>query len=95
MGCKIREFDIKELQEEILCKCKKTEESLAPCYEEADVCQEEDILDVDTYLIKDDKIPKEELPFDEILADKRRKYTDKEELIYLLYNDILPAFVTK
>lgn len=95
MGCKIKESDIRELQREILCKCRRTAESIAPCYEEADdVCQEEDVRDVDTSLAKDNGITKE-LPFEEILAEKRRKYTAKEEFIYLLYNDILPAFVTK
>ncbi|XP_032688229.1 uncharacterized protein LOC116852217 [Odontomachus brunneus] len=96
MGCKIKESDIKELQREILCKCRRRAECIVPCYEEADdICQEEDIRDVDTSSSKDNGITKEELPFEEILAEKRRKYTAKEDFIYLLYNDILPAFVTK
>ncbi|XP_017758943.1 PREDICTED: radial spoke head 10 homolog B-like [Eufriesea mexicana] len=35
----------------------------------------------------------EDLPFEDILADKRRTYSAKEEFIYLLYNDILMYFV--
>lgn len=35
----------------------------------------------------------EELPFEDILADKRRKYSAKEEFIFLLYNDSLQYFV--
>nr|XP_033192474.1 uncharacterized protein LOC117158062 [Bombus vancouverensis nearcticus] len=35
----------------------------------------------------------EELPFEDILADKRRKYSAKEEFIFLLYNDTLQYFV--
>ncbi|XP_014469332.1 PREDICTED: uncharacterized protein LOC106741638 [Dinoponera quadriceps] len=78
MGCEIKELDVKELQRKILCKCQKAE-FLAPCYEEEDVCQEEDIEDIKALSMKDDKIVEEELPFEEILADKRRKYTAKEE----------------
>lgn len=37
----------------------------------------------------------DELPFQDILADKRRKYNAKEEFIYLLYNDVLKYFVKK
>lgn len=96
MGCKIRESDIKKLQEEILCRCKKRANSLAACYEKIDdICdEEEDIQDVEISSTKDE-IAEDELPFEEILAEKRRKYTAKEEFIYLLYNDILPAFVNK
>lgn len=96
MGCKIKEPDIKELQKEIPCKCEIRAEFIGSCYEEiSDICQEEDIRVVDTFSVKDDKIIEEELLFEEILAEKRRKYTAKEEFIYLLYNDILPTFVTK
>ncbi|EFN83736.1 Radial spoke head 10-like protein B [Harpegnathos saltator] len=76
MGCKIRELDIKKLQKEILCKCGRVE-SLASCYKEADDACQEDPRDVDTSSMKDEIT--EELPFDEILAEKRRKYTAKEE----------------
>lgn len=35
----------------------------------------------------------EELPLEDILAEKRRKYTIEEEFIFLLYNDLLQFFL--
>lgn len=96
MGCKIKEIDIKELQGEILCKCRRNAESLVSCYEKVDdVCQEDDTRDTEASLMEDDEIIRQEPSFEEILAEKRRSYTAKEEFIYLLYNNILPAFVTE
>ncbi|KOX81041.1 Radial spoke head 10 like protein B [Melipona quadrifasciata] len=50
--------------------------------------EEEEVED-----IEEKKSEIEELAFEDILADKRRKYSAKEEFIYLLYNDILKYFV--
>lgn len=85
-----------ELQKEIQRKCRKNSESLVfrdktenDEYQKEYIQQENDVS-----IMKNDEIA-EELAFEEILAEKRRKYTAKEEFIYLLYNDILPTFVTK
>lgn len=86
------ELDMQALQEEILRKCrKKTEPSVLP--EEAKEEHEEEEEDVTA--IETEKIMDEELSFEDILAEKRRKYTAKEEFIYSLYNSILPPFVAE
>lgn len=98
MEHEIQELDMNALRKEILRKCgKRAKFSAVYDKEEDDEYQEEeDIQEVDVSSETEvDKIVKEELPFEEILAEKRRKYTAKEEFIYLLYNDMLPFFVTK
>lgn len=92
----INELDIKALREEILHKCKKKTKPLTlPDETENDEHKEEDLYEEDIASIEAEKITDEELPFEEILAEKRRKYTTKEEFIYSLYNNILPAFITE
>lgn len=96
MEYKVRELDMKALQEEILRKCrKKTEHLTLPDKTEDDEYKEEDSYEEDVVSIETDKTTDEELPFEDILAEKRRKYTTKEEFIYSLYNNILPAFVAE
>lgn len=96
MEYEIKELDMKALQEEILRKCRKKPEFLTPRdktedeeHEVEDLREEEDVLSMKT-----DKIT-EELPFEDILAEKRRKYTAREEFIYSMYNDILPVLVAE
>lgn len=96
MEHEIKKLDLKALQEEILRKCRKKPEFLGPRdessedekHEAEDLHEEEDVLSMEI-----DKIAKEELPFEDVLAEKRRKYTAREEFIYLMYNDILPVLV--
>jgi len=98
MEYKIRELDMQALQEEILRKCRKKtkKEPLALSDEMEDDEYKQDVHEKDVVLIETEKtITDEELPFEDILAEKRRKYTTKEEFIYSLYNNILPAFVTE
>lgn len=96
MEYKVRELDMKALQEEILRKCrKKTEPLTLPDKTEDDEYKEEDSYEEDVVSIETDKTTDEELSFEDILAEKRRKYTTKEEFIYSLYNNILPAFVAE
>lgn len=95
MEYKIKELDMKALQEEILRKCKKKMESLIIPETKDDEHKEEDLYEEDVLSIETDKTTDDELPFENILAEKRRKYTTKEEFIYSLYNNILPAFVAK
>lgn len=95
MEYKIKELDMKALQEEILRKCRKKAEFLdsrddeTKEHEAKDLHEKEDVLSMEI-----DKIT-EDLPFENILAEKRRKYTAKEEFIYLMYNDVLPFFVAE
>ena len=72
------------LKELISRKCRKKVISLESYGEEEE--EVEDIEEKESEII-------EELAFEDILADKRRKYSAKEEFIYLLYNDILKYFV--
>lgn len=96
MEYEIKELDLRALQEEILRKCRKKPEFLAPRdersedeeHEAEDLHEEEDVISMEI-----DKIAEEELPFEDVLAEKRRKYTAREEFIYLMYNDILPVLV--
>ncbi|CAL1674674.1 unnamed protein product [Lasius platythorax] len=96
MEYEMKELDMKALQEEILRKCRKKAEFLAPRDETKDeehakdLHEEEDVFSMET-----DKIAEEELPFEDILAEKRRKYTAKEEFIYLMYNDVLPFLIAE
>lgn len=97
MEYEMKELDMKALQEEILHKCRKKLEFLAPRdkredeeHEAEDLREEEDVLSMET-----DKITERELPFEDILAEKRRKYTVREEFIYSMYNDILPVLVAE
>lgn len=96
MEYETRELDLKDLQEKILRKCRKKVEPLPPhdATENNDYQKTEDIQEKDAFEIKTDEII-EEKQLVNILAEKRRKFTTKEEFIYLLYNDILPAFVTE
>ncbi|XP_011702082.1 PREDICTED: radial spoke head 10 homolog B2-like [Wasmannia auropunctata] len=95
MEYEIKELDMKALQEEILRKCRKKTEPLILFDETEEVRKKEDLYEEDIDSIETEKITDEELPFEDILAEKRRKYTTKEEFIYSLYNEILPAFVTE
>ncbi|KAL6429539.1 hypothetical protein ACFW04_007469 [Cataglyphis niger] len=80
--------ELKALQEEILRKCRKKTKFLVPHdetedeeHKAEDLHEEKDILSTET-----DKIVEEELPFQDILAEKRREYTAKEEFIYLIWD---------
>lgn len=96
MEYKIRELDMQALQKEILRKCRRKTELLALSDEtEDDEHKEEDLHEEDEASIETEKTTDKELSFEDILAEKRRKYTIKEEFIYSLYNSILPAFVTE
>lgn len=96
MEDKIKELDMKALQEEILRKCrKKTGPSVLSDETEGDEHKEEDLHEEDIVSTEIEKTTNEELPFEDVLAEKRRKYTTREEFIYSLYNNILPAFVTE
>jgi len=90
----IKELDVKALQEEILRKCRKKTELLT-FPDETKNEHKEDLYEEDIASIETEKTTDEELPFEDILAEKRRKYTTKEEFIYSLYNNILPAFVAE
>ncbi|XP_029162670.1 phosphatidylinositol 4-phosphate 5-kinase 4-like [Nylanderia fulva] len=80
---------MKALQEEILRKCRKKAEFLAPRDDETkneehevkDLHEKEDALSMET-----DKITEEDLPFEDVLAEKRRKCTAKEEFIYSIWD---------
>jgi len=91
----IKELDMKVLQEEILRKCRKKTELLTFPDETKNDEHKEDLYEEDITSIKTEKTTDEELPFEDILAEKCRKYTTKEEFIYSLYNNILPAFVAE
>jgi len=91
----IKELDMKALQEEILRKCRKKTELLTFSDETKNDEHKEDLYEEDVASIETEKTTDEELPFEDILAEKRRKYTTKEEFIYSLYNNILPAFVAE
>lgn len=97
MEYEIRELNVKALQEEILRKCRKKTEFLVPRDETEDKRHEAEDLheEKDVFSIETDKIVEEELSFEDILAEKRRKYTAKEEFVYSMYNDILPVLVTE
>ena len=91
-----KELDMKSLQEEILRKCrKKTESLILPDETENDKEHKEDLFEEDIVSIETEKTTNDELLFEDVLAEKRRKYTTKQEFIYLLYNNILPAFVAE
>lgn len=77
-----------ELTELILRKCRKRLES----YEEE---EQDEYSDIEQFLdrLEEGETIQEEEPFEDILADKRRKYTVQEEFSYLLYNDLLKYFV--
>lgn len=92
-----KELDMQALQEEILRKCrKKTESLILPDeMENNKKHKEEDLYEEDITSIETERTTNEELPFEDILAEKRRKYTTKQEFIYSLYNNILPAFVAE
>ncbi|XP_017792632.1 PREDICTED: phosphatidylinositol 4-phosphate 5-kinase 5-like [Habropoda laboriosa] len=70
------------LKEVIKEKCRKVIPSTS--FDE----EEEEIEDVE-----EESETTQELPLEDILAEKRRKYNAKEEFIHLLYNDILKYFV--
>lgn len=70
------------LKEMLLEKCRKKVISSVESFEE-----EEEVIE------EKGSETSEDLPFEDILADKRRTYSPKEEFIYLLYNDILKYFV--
>lgn len=94
MEYKTKELDMKALKEEISRKCrKKTGPSVLPD-ETKDERKEEDLREEDVASTETEKID-EELPLEDLLAEKRRKYTTREEFIYSLYNNILPAFITE
>lgn len=96
MEYKIRELDMQALQKEILRKCRKKTEPLALSGKMEDDEYKQDVHETDVVSIETEKtITDEELPFEDILAEKRRKYTTKAEFIYSLYNNILPAFITE
>ena len=92
----IKELDMNSLQEEILRKCgKKTEALILPDETENDKEHKEDLFEEDIVSIEIEKTKKDKLLFEDVLAEKRRKYTTKQEFIYSLYNNILPAFVVQ
>lgn len=97
MEYELRELNMKALQEEILRKCRKKTEFLAPRDETEDEERETEDLheEEDVVSMEIDEIAEEELPFEDILAEKRHKYTAKEEFIYSMYNDILPVLVAE
>ncbi|CAK9826598.1 Radial spoke head 10 homolog B2 [Anthophora retusa] len=70
------------LQEMIMQKCRK----VIPL---TSFDEEEEFEDFE----EEERETTHELPFEDILAEKRRKYNAKEEFISLLYNDILKHFV--
>ncbi|KAG7208859.1 hypothetical protein KM043_015044 [Ampulex compressa] len=84
------------LYAEILRKCRKSVIS-SELYDQSEVVEEEEEDVQEMYNVEEvaEKIVEEELPYDDVLAEKRRKYTAKEEFIYLLYNDILNAIILK
>ncbi|CAL7933789.1 unnamed protein product [Xylocopa violacea] len=71
-----------ELKEAILQQCRKKIVPLELFNEEEEM---EDIEEKKSEVM--------ELPFEDILAEKRRRYNHKEEFIFLLYNDLLKYFV--
>ncbi|KAL6258173.1 hypothetical protein P5V15_010098 [Pogonomyrmex californicus] len=78
MEYKRRELDIKALREKILHKCrKKTEPLILPNVTEDEKHKKENLYEQNICAMKIDKII--ELPFENILAEKHRKYTTKEE----------------
>jgi len=92
----IKELDMNSLQEEILHKCgKKTEALILPDETENDKEHKKDLFEEDIASIETEKTKKDKLLFEDVLAEKRRKYTTKQEFIYSLYNNILPAFVAQ
>lgn len=95
MEYKRRELDMKALQEEILRKCReKTEPAVLSDETEGDE-HKEDLHEEDVASTEIEKTTDEELLLEDVLAEKRRKYTAREEFIYSLYNNILPAFITE
>lgn len=94
MALEIKELDVDALRKEILYKCKKEPEYLASRTETKDheYRQKADVQEEDILSMKTDEV-EEMAPFEDILAEKRREYTAKEEFIYSLYNSVLPAFV--
>ncbi|XP_018046533.1 PREDICTED: phosphatidylinositol 4-phosphate 5-kinase 3-like [Atta colombica] len=68
------------LQEEILRKCgKKTEALILPDETENDKEHKEDLFEEDIVSIEIEKTKKDKLLFEDVLAEKRRKYTTKQE----------------
>ncbi|XP_018394290.1 PREDICTED: phosphatidylinositol 4-phosphate 5-kinase 3-like [Cyphomyrmex costatus] len=80
---------MKTLQEEILRKCRKKTESLIfpDKMENDEEFKEEDLYEEDVISVETEKTTTEELPFEDVLAEKRRKYTTKQEFIYSLWNE--------
>ncbi|KAK2575662.1 hypothetical protein KPH14_012058 [Odynerus spinipes] len=83
-------FKRNALVEEIIRKCGKT--MVFSEIEEEEEMVEEDLHEES---VEDEGIKEEEFPFEDILAEKRRKYGAKDEFVYFLYNDLLQYFVTE
>lgn len=96
MEYEIKELNIEALRREILRKCKKgTGYSTPRDKAKGNEQWQEDIQKKDIVSIKTDEIAEEELPLEEVLTERRRKYVTKEEFVHLLYNDILPPFIAE
>lgn len=81
------------LRELILHKCRKRVSRIELNDEEEEMTdtEGEDMFNN----LEGSEIVQEELPFEDILAEKRRTYSIKEEFIFLLYNDQIKTFVNK
>lgn len=89
-GKKSRTYELNEDE-----KCAKHEAKLAGERVQENVEKEDEfpILEEEEEEEVDENREEKELPLDNILADQRRKYSLKEEYIYLVYNDLINNFV--